>query len=198
MNARPEPLCDPDALVELVRSGDVAALDRLTRCYGEQLMAVGRRYCADAERARDAVQDALLAAGEHLTDFRGTGTVEGWLVRMVINACRRGQRGRKNDPRRHAPLDAAAGAAAPGASPEDAVLRRQIAAALGDALTTLPPQDRALLLLADGEGWKGPEVAEALGLSHAAVRARLSRARRRLRDALEPVWSEVGQGSSND
>ena len=74
------------------------------RCQAH-LLAVGRRVCRDDERARDAVQDALLAAGEHLDDFRGDGSVEGWLVRMVANACKSWRRGRKEDPAWNAPLD---------------------------------------------------------------------------------------------
>lgn len=88
-------LCDPDRLIELARAGDPEALERMTRCYGSRLIAVGRAHCRDAERARDAVQDALLAATEHLDDFRGDGSLEGWLVRMVARACYRMRRGRK-------------------------------------------------------------------------------------------------------
>jgi len=47
--------CHPDLIVRLVRAGDLAALDRISRCYGAHLLAVGRRVCRDDERARDAV-----------------------------------------------------------------------------------------------------------------------------------------------
>ena len=59
------------------------------------------KQCSSADSAQDAVQDALLAAATHLGDFRGDGSLEGWLSRMVTNACRRMQRGRKADASLH-------------------------------------------------------------------------------------------------
>jgi len=183
--------CDPGALAALLRAGDIAALDQLTRCQGERLLAVGRRYCRDEQDARDAVQDALLTAGTHMQDFRGEGSAEGWVVRMVARACGRMRRGRRNDPARHV-YDAEL--AAEGDDPEVLAARAEIAGALGAALLDLPAQDRAVLLLAEGEGWTGPEIAERLGLTAGAVRSRLSRARRVMRgrlEALRPARAET-------
>lgn len=176
--------CHPDLIVRLVRAGDLAALDRISRCYGAHLHAVGRRVCGDEERARDAVQDALLAAGQNLDQFRGEGSVEGWLVRMVANACRSWRRGRKDRPEWNAPLDDEQPACGGGERPDDGAARSELAAALGAALVALPPLDRAILLLTQVDGWQAAEVARRLDLSPESVRARLSRARRRLRAEL--------------
>ena len=183
-------ICDPHEMLRLVRAGDIEALEQITRCYGERLLTVGRRYCGNDDRARDAVQDALLAAGRSLDSFRGDGTVEAWLVRMVANACSRMRRGRKNDPQLHDTYDEQRGAMIEDGSPEAAAMKAQLAGALGDAMLRLAPRDRALLLLADAEGWKGPELADALNLTPTAVRSRLSRARSKLRAELEPLWED--------
>lgn len=174
-----EPRCDPDELARLVRAGDVAALEQMTRCFGDRLQAVGCRCCGDADRARDAVQDALVAAGEHLGAYRGDGSLEAWLSKMTCNACRRMGRGRKAAP--HEPLDALT-ATTP--SPEAEAERLELQGRLERALDALSVMDRAILLLADGEGWTGPEIAARLHLGAAAVRTRLTRARRRLRAKL--------------
>lgn len=175
------PPCEPGKLVELVRAGDIEALDRITRCHGDRLLAVGRRYCRNESEAEDAVQDALLSAGRNLTSFRADGSLEGWLVRMVANACHHMRRGRKNNPSLH---DAEAVLTSAEASPEAAAMTGELAAALGEALSELKPMDRTIVLLAEGEGWTGPEIGEKLGMTAGAVRVRLTRARATLREAL--------------
>ncbi len=176
--------CDPARMAELARSGDMRALDTLTRCQGERLLAIGRRYCRSEEEARDAVQDALLSAATHLQDFRGDGPLEGWVVRMVARACGRARRGRKNDPALHAsevelPSDTL--------SPDEQAHLAALSRALGEALLALGPVDRAVLILAEAEGWTGPQIATELDTTPDAVRARLSRARRKVRVALEEL-----------
>ncbi len=176
-------------MLERMREGDVQVLEHLTRCYGQRLMAVGRQRCG--QRGEDAVQDALLSAGQNLTQFRGDGSLEGWLVRLVTNACHRMRRGRKNDPSWHAPMDDARGLSG-GDAPDDDALRTQYAEALGAALLDLAPRDRMILLLSDAEDWRAPEIAEELDMTPGAVRTRLSRLRRGLRTRLADVWADEG------
>lgn len=173
--------CDPDRLAELVRSGDPEALAAITRCYSDKLVAIGRRTCGDAVLAEDAVQDALLSASQHLHDWRGEGRIDAWLGRMVANACWKMKRGRKNDPHLHA-VDIEL--PDPDHDPEMLAARGELVETITDALATLDPRDRALVLLSDVDGFKGPELAERLDISPAAARKRLSRARKRLRDEL--------------
>src|SRR5262245_10482234 len=88
--------CSPERLMLLVRRGEPQALDQITRCYRDRLLDAGRRHCRTDDEADDAVQDALLTASTHLDQFRGDGSLEGWLVRIVARACRRISRGQKN------------------------------------------------------------------------------------------------------
>jgi RNA polymerase sigma-70 factor, ECF subfamily len=178
----PKTFCDADKMIALMKRGDLEALERMTRCFGDRLVAVGRSRCSTEDQAQDAVQDALLSAGQNLQSFRGDGSIEGWLVRMVANACRRFHRGRKNDPSLHV-LDADLGDG--GAEPEAAALRLEMADHLGEALLALSARDRAMILLSDAEGWKAPEIAEKMGMSPGSVRTRLSRARKRLRENVD-------------
>lgn len=182
-----EDACNPERLTALVRSRDPAALDRLTRCYAERLLAAGRRHCRTADEARDAVQDALLVATTRLDSFRGDGSLEGWLVRVVASACGRLRRGAKNDPERH---DPDVELAAPAASPEDDAARREVGERLQEALLALGPEDRLVVLLAEVDGFDAPEIAARLGVTPGAVRTRLSRLRGRLREALLPLVTE--------
>lgn len=188
--------CNPTTLLELVKRGDAAALDQLTRCYGVRLMEVGRRQCKNEDRAQDAVQDALESAATHLGDFRAEGSLEGWLSRMVTNACRRMQRGRKADVSLHEPFsDEQAGGVA---DPEELTSNQGLGLQLVEALKTLSAQDRAIVLLAEVNGWKGPEIAESLSLSPGQVRTRLSRSRAHLREELAEIWQEWQPGERKD
>ena len=175
-------MCDRDELARLAREGDLQSLDRITRCYGQRLIAVGRRVCGNDADAEDAVQSALLNAGEHLGQYRGDARLEAWLRRMVVNACHHMRRGRKNDPTWH---DREAVPEDPTQDPEVQAARSELARALAEALGALSPKDRSLVLLADVEGWTGPELASHLGMSAGAVRSRLSRARKRLRSSID-------------
>lgn len=178
----PVTACDPDQLAALARGGDPRALDAITRCYGERLVAIGRRACRDDTLGEDAAQDALVSAVEHLADWRGDGSIEAWLGRMVTNACWRLRRGRKNDPALHAPEVEVPDDVA---DPEREAARAELAGLLSEGLLALSPTDRAILLLSDVEGWKGPELAARLDVAPAVARKRLSRARGRLRAHME-------------
>lgn len=175
--------CNPKEIAALMRAGDLQALDALTRCQGERLLAVGRRHCKNEEDAQDAVQDALLTAGHHLQDYRGEGSAEGWVFKMVARACGRMRRGRRNDPS----LQADTSELILSEDPEFLAQRAELTEALGKALLVLPPQDRAVLLMAEAEGWTGPEIAAELGVSAQAVRSRLSRARQVLKEQLSDI-----------
>lgn len=180
--AASEDRCDPERLLELVRTRDALALDQITRCYGARLFGAGRRHCRTTTEAEDAVQDALLFATTELDEFRGEGSLEGYLVRVVARACRRLSRGQKNDPALHstdAPLIESAD------SPETAAARHELSAELETLLLALEPVDRAVLLLAELEDYTAVEIGQELALSPGAVRTRLTRLRKRLRGSLE-------------
>jgi len=145
----------------------------------ERLLRAGRRHCRTGEEAKDAVQDTYVTAAMHMEDFRGDGSLEGWLVRIVASACRRMSRGQKNDPNRHDDDLALADAALlPEADP------LALTDWLDRALLSLPEEDRLVLLLASVEGMEGPEIAAQLEITPNAARARLFRARAKLREAL--------------
>ena len=167
----------------MMRKGDLQALERMTRCFGDRLLAVGLRHCKDADQALDALQDAMLAGGENLTSFKGTGSPEGWMARIVANACHRMRRGRKNDPAIHGSLDNHLPDELE-TGPEEALIRREFLAGVGEAMLELSATDRAVFLLAEGHGWTGPEIAESVGLSAGAVRVRLTRIRKQLRSVM--------------
>ena len=176
--------CAPERLVRLTMSADPSALDQITRCYAERLLRAGRRHCRSPSEAEDAVQDALLIAAEQLGSFRGEGSLEGWLIRIVARACQRIGRGRKNDPALHDQELVVADEDPEG--PETEAARLELGRLLEMTLLELDPRDRTILLLAEIEGHSAAEIGTELGMTEGAVRTRLSRLRPRVRQALAP------------
>lgn len=183
------PSCDPFAIAALVRDQAGGAMARIADCYMGHLLAVGRCACRDTEGAPDAVQDALLAATEKLSQFRGDGSVKAWLSKMVVNACRCQERGRKNDPSWNRPMDLGEPPPAAGKSPREMLTSGETAAQVARALETLSAQERELFLLSQIQDATAPELAELYGREPGAIRAQLTRIRRKLRAELAPVWN---------
>jgi len=186
-------VCDDDELTRRAAAGDPDVFADLIRCYSDRLLAAARARCGDPQDAQDVLQDTYVNALRYLPDFRGEATVRGWLYRLAMSACTKKRRGRKNDPKLHTPLavpssddDAPRGAdlaAAESDDPERQAAVGQTLHKLGELLLDMGELDRAVLLLVDGEGRRPAEVGPMLDLSVPAVKSRLHRARKTLREA---------------
>ncbi|MFD3332749.1 RNA polymerase sigma factor [Streptomyces sp. NPDC058700] len=142
--------------------------------------------CASPQDAEDAAQEALIILYRKIGTLRATGALASWMFRIVRNECLRHVRQLASRSE-----SAPAGPDAPpvpGAptepSAEDAVLRRLEAERIAAAVSALPRDQRQVLILRDVQGLPGRSVARSLGLSDAAMKSRLHRARTALRDAL--------------
>jgi RNA polymerase sigma-70 factor, ECF subfamily len=173
--------CSPERLMRLVREGRADALDQITRCYSQRLLEAGRRHCRTTSEAEDAVQDALISAGEQLAALRDDRKLEHWLVKVVASACRRLSRGQKNDRAAHDSLAVLVS----DDDPERATGRRELGQLLERLLLSLSASDRSILLLAELEDSSADEIGAQLNMTAGAVRTRLSRLRSALTAALE-------------
>ena len=127
--------------------------------------------------------------------------MEGWLTRIATNTCLNLLRGAKRRPELTASdLSDDEGTlienllAEEAGERQQAVERRVVAADLaGRVLETLPPDDRLVLMMLDGEDASVKEVAEATGWSESNVKVKAFRARRRMREAVEKLLSHGGK-----
>jgi len=102
--AQPTPPSDGDgALVERLRAGDPDAFERLVRQYCGRMLAAARRLVGTEDDARDAVQEAFLAAFRAIDTFAGAARLSTWLHRIVLNAALMKLRSRRR--RREEPID---------------------------------------------------------------------------------------------
>jgi RNA polymerase sigma factor (sigma-70 family) len=159
-----EPLCRIGALFD---------------AHHQRLFRLARRLARSADDARDVVQETFLRAARSPQSVpAGAPNEEAWLVRVLINICR--------DRWRHAAVRAKAAAdghiASPHAAhPESGLLAK---AMVWQALDTLAPRRRAILILYELEGAAIPAIAQMLGVTPVTVRWHLSIGRREMAKAL--------------
>lgn len=180
------------ALIDAARSGDRTAIEALVTRYEPHVFRFGVSMCGDADEAREVLQDTFLAMVRSLKTFRADSSLSTWLYAIAHHACMKRRRRRVSAPRQVVSLDDLDGAdrerlASPSPSPEVAVATHEQRTALDAAIASLDPAQRVVLLLRDVEGLSAPEAAEALGVSVAAVKSRLHRARVALRATLAPL-----------
>jgi RNA polymerase sigma factor (sigma-70 family) len=177
-------------LIDAGQRGDVEAFNQIVRLYETRVYNLCFRMLGDAESAADVTQDAFISAFRNLKRFRG-GQFRSWLLRIATNACYDVLRARKRRPAisldaAREPDDDGAGfdVADSGETPDAYALRRELGAALQQALDQLGADQRLVVVLSDVQGMAYEEIATITGTSLGTVKSRLSRARARLREIL--------------
>ena len=161
--------------------GDAAAFIELVKQHDRGLRTLAYRLLHDRTAMDDVMQDAYLKAFRGFSGFRGEAEERTWLYRIVYNACL--DRLRSDGRRREESLDALPGRAT-GPGMDDPAESVAETSALADALASLPPDQRAVVLLVDAAGFTYDEAAEVLGIRSGTVGSRLHDARSALRTAL--------------
>ena len=178
-------------LLEAARAGDAEALETLLERHEPRVYRFARRLCRHHEDAEDVLQESLLAAARGLPGFRGASSLSTWLFTIARSYCIKKRRTSRFAPT-EVSLDAGEGEAArerpdPGPGPEETLHARRLETALERAISGLDRKYREVFLLRDVEGLTAPEVATVTGLSIAAIKSRLHRARARVREDLAPL-----------
>ena len=175
---------------------DDEALARLMREYHDRVYRFGVRVCRDSFDADDAVQEAFTKLARRPDVARAPSALS-WLLSVVRNACLRMlrpfARERRSLGERIADADAVPAEAL---DPEAALARWRLCRAVHAAIARLDGPHREVLILRDLEGLTGTEAAAALGLTEAALKTRLHRARAELRSALERSGDAPSRGST--
>ena len=178
-------------LVAAAQGGDREAFEAVVRATHADTYALALRLTANEEDAKDVVQEAYFRAYRGLKRFRGEASFTTWLYRITAN-CAATHLGRRNR-HRHESLDGEAAdlvESRPDIDPEGraeaALLRTRVSAALDD----LPPRLRAVVVLRDVYDLPHEAIATELGITEAAAKVRLHRARLRLRTQLFPTRDE--------
>lgn len=185
---------DEAVLVAEAKAGSYEAFEDLVNRYEKKIYRLGLNLTGNPEDAEDMLQETFLKAFEHLSDFREDSRFYTWIVRIAINQGLmklRKRRGSKevqiedgeNDDGEVIPRDFADWRP----NPEQELQRTELETILQSAARSLPITFRTVFFLRDVEGLSTEETAELLNLSEGAVKARLFRARLRLREELSKI-----------
>jgi RNA polymerase sigma-70 factor (ECF subfamily) len=179
---------DEQALIGSARKGDARAFNQLVLRYQSMAYNVAYRILSDPDAAADATQDAFLSAFRAMRKFRG-GSFKAWLLRIVTNACYDQLRAKQRRPTSSlddlpVEVDHTNYLHDPAEQPDEFVERRELSALIQAGISTLPVEQRVILVLSDVQGMSYQEVAEVTGISLGTVKSRLSRGRAKVRDFL--------------
>jgi RNA polymerase sigma-70 factor (ECF subfamily) len=176
-------------LVARSRGGDVDSFNQLILRWERPIYALAYRVIGREEDARDVCQETFLRAFRALPGFKGQAKFSSWLYRIALNLCRDWIRRQRRAPLVAAPegvdpLDLAADRGET-ESIEDLVSRREITAAVEEAMAHLSEEQRTAIILKEYHGMTFQEIADLQGCPLSTVKTRLYQGLTVLRRHLE-------------
>ncbi|MEK9506865.1 sigma-70 family RNA polymerase sigma factor [Gemmatimonadota bacterium Y43] len=175
--------------IERARAGDPRAFRELYEAHVDRVYRLAYRMCGDDDMARDMTQETFIRVHERLAQFRGDAAFSTWLHSIAVSITLNGLRRRKRTSGREHDLDEVSPMAAAPVARAEPDLRDRLRA----AIESLPEIYRAVFVMHDMEGYNHREIATALEVAEGTSKARLSRARSRLRDALDDFAPEYAR-----
>ena len=192
------PAFSDERLVDLAKGGDNDAFAELIERYRTTCLRLALSIVHNDEDAEDEVQNACWKAFDHLAQFQKDAKFSTWLSRIVVNQCL--MRLRKDKRARFLYLDEGAAneevdtLELPGLdpTPEASLAKGELRRVLRQEIERIPPLLRDVFLLRDVEELPMPAVASQLGITVAAAKSRLLRARLELRARMQKHCGMLG------
>src|SRR2546427_7841011 len=176
-----------EELVEQFQNGDSSAFDVLVRRWERKVQGAIYRLVGPGEDVRDLSQETLLKAYRGLGTFKQEARFSSWLYQIALNVCRdRMRRGRGKSYVSFDELsETGETGSVPGPSALDLIEARDLSRQVAAAVSTLPQEQREVVVLKEYQGLTFLEIAEALDVPLSTVKTRLYRA-----------WGSSGRGRS--
>jgi RNA polymerase sigma-70 factor (ECF subfamily) len=187
-----------DELVGFAQAGNDLAFAELVRRHRSTCMKLALSILRDRSDAEDEVQNALWKAFEHLGQFNRDAKFTTWLTRIVVNQCLMRLRQQKRarllyiedavQSEEQITLDIRDESE----GPEEVLGRAEVSGVLQQEIRRIPPLLRDVFVLREVQELPMPEVADRLGITIAAAKSRLLRARNELRARLSKHQGRLG------
>lgn len=169
-----------DKLIADCRKGERRAQKKLYELLAPRMYGVCLRYTGSAEDAQDVLQNGFIKMFGKINDFRGEGSFEGWLRRIMVTT------GIEHYRKNHSmqPLQAIDEQMSERLSDRETVLDQIHAEELAGLIARLSPGYRTVLNMYIIEGYSHKEIAAELGISEGTSKSQLARARNILREMI--------------
>lgn len=181
---------DDDVLLAASQAGDDVAFQELMARHTGRVWRVAAGILRDNSEVDDVVQQTFINVHRGLASFRSSSRPGTWIYRIAVNTAL--MRRRKLQRLRETPMERPMGddgdhvlvEAADHTTPWESYERTELRTAIADAASQLDEKYRVVFQMRDVDGLSITETATALGMTEAAIKTRLHRARAFLRDAL--------------
>jgi RNA polymerase sigma-70 factor, ECF subfamily len=170
----------PDIL-QACKKGDRLAQKQFYEHFKDKMFALCLRYTNSREDAEDVLQEGFVKVFRDLHQYKGAGSLEGWVRKVILNVALLALRRKMNDPGT-VDLDQVAWKIE-GEAP--AFEEGPPAKGLIKLMQKMPPGFRTVLNLYVLEGYTHPQIAVALGISEGTSKSQLSRAKAFMKNLLQ-------------
>jgi RNA polymerase sigma-70 factor (ECF subfamily) len=182
--------------VELTKKGDQVAFSQLVSKYQKKVFNLCFRFLNDQEEAKDMTQDIFVRVYKGIKGFREEASFSTWLYYIACNTCKNKLRSWRSQPNIDS-LDRTIETeddemtvevqdkSCP--DPSKQAEAGEIQAKVQQAIATLNPEHREVIILRDIQGFTYDEIAAASGCNLGTVKSRLARARIELKDKLKNI-----------
>jgi RNA polymerase sigma-70 factor (ECF subfamily) len=183
-------------LVDRTKAGDTRGFDELVRRYRDRVYRLSTKILRHEDDASEALQDAFLSAYRGLPNFKRESTFSTWLYRIATNAALMKLRRRRDGHVSYEQSQSGDSDAEPlaipdwSAQPLDELLDSEAREVLGREVDLLPANEKEVFVLRDMMEQSNSDVAGELGITIAAVKSRLHRARLHLRDRMNRYFRD--------
>lgn len=183
-------------LVERLARREEAAFNEVVRLYQKKVFRLLQRMLGDPQEAEDVAQDVFITVLKRADTFRGESRFSTWLYRIAVNHGKnrlkylgrraRGKQDELSERSEHDLVESASMATSAHIDRPDAIVEGfQMERLLRQALETLDPDQRELVVLRDAEHLSYEEIQQITGLPEGTVKSRLHRAREKLKEHIE-------------
>jgi RNA polymerase sigma-70 factor (ECF subfamily) len=179
-------LVEERQLIERVLIGDKAAQREFYDRHVERVFGLAHRMVGDHAAARDCTQLTFIRLFDKLPSFRGEASLSTWVHAVAVNVVLQWRRKTKSSRQREVDLEAAQDIPA-----RDCVFDGIVNETIRRAIDALGMRYRTVVVMHDIEGYTHEEIGAALGIGTAASKTRLSRAHKKLKEALAEYAGEL-------